>query len=274
MNKTICKGDHDMPKETTNFMSTYEIIATGIAVVALLQPWIIKLWDRFFRKIRVTFIPSSKIKLYYNKSGAYVNLGGVIEAKNKAAVVKDVSIKVIRQKDKAEQLLDWSSFMIPVFQSVGGNAVTTSEIARPFKVNAGSLYPVFIEFASTNIKENKRLTEIYNTIAAEAYNIMQSKITIEQAKQALVDLHDYKTFRDELLQNFYWKADDYIIELTIMYNDTKIQQYRFKFSIDANEATAFKENIEKTLQCVIDEIYRVPTNLFYSQKDFLLDNSK
>ena len=36
-----------MPQETTNVMTTYEIIATVIAILALLQPWIIKLWDRF-----------------------------------------------------------------------------------------------------------------------------------------------------------------------------------------------------------------------------------
>ena len=174
-----------MPQEAANVMTPYEIIATVIAILALLQPWIIKLWDRFGRKIRVNFIPSAKIKLYYNRSGAYVYLGGVIETKNKAAIVKDIAVKVVRKKDKAELLLDWSSFMIPVFQSVGGNAVTTSEIARPFKVEAGSLYPVFVEFASTNIQESNHLTEIYNTIALELAHIMQPSITIDQAKYAL-----------------------------------------------------------------------------------------
>lgn len=42
-----------MPQNTTNAMTTYEIIATVIATLALLQPWIIKLWDRFFRKLRI-----------------------------------------------------------------------------------------------------------------------------------------------------------------------------------------------------------------------------
>lgn len=263
-----------MPQETTNVMTTYEMIATAIAILALLQPWIIKIWDRFCRKVRVNFIPSSKIKLYYNRSGAYVYLGGVIEAQNKAAVVKDIAVKVVRKKDKAELILDWSSFMIPVFQSIGGNAVTTSEIARPFKVEAGSLYPVFVEFASTNAQENSRLTEIYNTMASEVAGIMQPNITIDQAKYALTNLKSYQTFRDELLQNFYWKADDYVIELTITYNDTKIKRYTFKFSIDVNEAAMFKENIEKLLQCVVDEIYRVPTNLFSPQKDFVIDDGK
>ena len=70
-----------MPQETSNVMSTYEIIATVIAVIALIQPWAIKLWNTLFKKLKITFIPSGKFKLFYNRSGAYVQIGGVIEAK-------------------------------------------------------------------------------------------------------------------------------------------------------------------------------------------------
>lgn len=38
-----------MPQETSNVMSTYEIIATVIAVIALIQPWAIKLWNTLFK---------------------------------------------------------------------------------------------------------------------------------------------------------------------------------------------------------------------------------
>ena len=94
-----------MPQEaanvmTTNVMTPYEIIATVIAILALLQPWIIKLWDRFGRKIRVNFIPSAKIKLYYNRSGAYVYLGGVIETKNKAALLKILQSKLFVKRTR------------------------------------------------------------------------------------------------------------------------------------------------------------------------------
>lgn len=96
-------------------------------------------------------------------------------------------------------LLDWSFFRIPVFQSVGSNTGTTSEIARPFKVESGSLCPVFIEFASTNIQESNRLTEIYDTMAFELGGIMQPNNTIDQAQYALTNSSSYQAFRDELL---------------------------------------------------------------------------
>ena len=168
-------------------------------------------------------------------------------------------------------LLDWSSFEVPVFQSIGGNAVNTSEFARPFKVEAGSLYPMFIEFASTNIQENNHLNEIYSTMASEAAKIVQRNLTIDQAKGILADSASYKAFKDELLQNFYWKADSYVIELTIVYNDTQKLQRRFRFGLDENEAAEFRKNIEKSLLSALDIKYGIPTNMFYPQKDFVSD---
>lgn len=103
--------------------------------------------------------------------------------------------------------------------------------------------------------------------------VYNNNLTIESAKNALVSSEQYKSFRDELLQNFYWKEDDYIIELNITYNNTKTQKYLYKFSIDANEAYNFMSNIDKSLQSLIDELYRVPTNLYYLQKDFSPDDT-
>lgn len=109
-----------MPQETSNVMSTYEIIATVIAVIALIQPWAIKLWNTLFKKLKITFIPSGKFKLFYNRSGAYVQIGGVIEAKNQSVVVRDISAKITRLSDNAELKLDWSSFNTPVFRMLQG----------------------------------------------------------------------------------------------------------------------------------------------------------
>ena len=160
-----------MPEEAVHqvAMTPYEIIATILAVVALIQPWIIAAWKKFFKPLKVTFIPSAKIKLYYNRSGTYIYLGGVIEAKNRPAVIKNLSAKVIRQSDKAELAMDWLSFMVPVFQSVGGNSVTTSEIAHPFLIGANGLNPVFVEFINSDTQMidslrtciHKRLSKVW-----------------------------------------------------------------------------------------------------------------
>lgn len=261
-----------MPKEAVCqiVMTPYEIIATILAIIALIQPWAIAAWKKFFKPLKVTFIPSAKIKLYYNRSGAYIYLGGVIEAKNRPVVIKDIAAKVIRQSDKAELTMDWSSFMVPVFQSVGGNSVTTSEIARPFMVGANGLNPIFVEFANTDAQMTNRLSKIHEKLTLESRRIANIINTpFEQAKGQLQAIPEYQTFREELLENFYWKVSDYQIELSISYNDNKTELYKYRFSLDQDETNEFKKNIETAMFCELSFLYYQPANFTVFQKSFI-----
>lgn len=260
-----------MPEEAVRqaSMTTYEIIATILAVIALFQPWIITIWKKFFKPLKVTFIPSAKIKLYYNRSGAYIYLGGVIEAKYRPAVIKDISVKVIRQSDKAELAMDWSSFMAPVFQSVGGNSVTTSEIARPFMICANGLRPIFVEFANADIQVVDRLSKIYEKLKLESRRISNINTPFDQAKHQLQTMPEYQAFREELLENFYWKISDYKIELTINHDDDKIETYGYLFSLDQDEVSEFKKNIDEAMLCELETLYYQPVNLTVFQKSFI-----
>lgn len=260
-----------MPEEAVHqvAMTPYEIIATILAVVALIQPWIIAAWKKFFKPLKVTFIPSAKIKLYYNRSGAYIYLGGVIEAKNRPAVIKSISAKVIRQSDKAELAMDWSSFMVPVFQSVSGNSVTTSEIARPFLIGANGLNPVFVEFVNSDTQMLDRLNKIYEKLILESKRISNMSTPFEQAKGQLQAIPEYQTFREELLENFYWKASDYQVELSISHSDNKTEIYKYRFSIDQDEVSRFRKNIDEAMLCELKTLYYQPVNFSVFQKGFV-----
>ena len=259
-----------MPEETVRqvSMTPYEIIATILAIIALIQPWIIAIWKKFFRPLKVTFIPSAKIKLYYNRSGAYIYLGGVIEAKNRSAVIKDISAKVIRQSDKAELVMDWSSFMVPVFQSIGGNAVTTSEIARSFMVSANGLNPIFVEFANTDTQLNDELNRIHEKIKLETRRICNINIPFDCAEQQQQEISEYQRFREELLENFYWKTSKYVIELSIHHSDDKTEICRYQFSLSQEETTEFKRNIDEAMLCELKMLYYQPVCFSIIQKDF------
>lgn len=258
-----------MQQNSTNVMSTYELIATIIALVALIQPWLIKLWNTFFKKVRIAFIPSSKIKLYYNRSGAYIKIGGVIEAKNQAAVVKDISAKITRLSDNAELKMDWSSFIAPVCQSIAGNTVTTTETARPFKVMANDLYPVFVELANIDSNYLNRLEEIHNSLIAQARTIAGPTIPLEQAKAEFKKTSEYKKAKEELLESFYWKISQYILRITVSYGDNKVQDFFYEFSLDETEITEFKMDIERVMDCAIENLYGQVAVFYYPEKDYI-----
>ena len=266
------KGNvYNMLHETMNSMNTYEIISSILLLVSLVQPWVIKFFYHF-QKIQISFIPSTKIRLFYNKSGAYIYIGGVIEAKNHSAIIKKITAQVIRNKDNAELNLDWSSFVAPVYQSIGGNAVATSEIARPFKIDVNSLAPIFVEFAIVNEQSSNKLAEIYKFIQEDTITINRQSSTLAEAMEKLCNSNNYKTFKDELLQTIFWQQSQYTLKLTIEYNQEETMQCSYRFALDSNEALEFRNNIEKLLQHDLNQLYGINTTLFSPQKDFSDDD--
>lgn len=263
-----------MPEETIRelTMTHYEIIATVLAIMALIQPWAIVIFKKIFKPLKVSFIHSAKIKLYYNRSGAYIYCGGVIEAKNRSAVIKDISAKVIRQNDKAELVMDWSCFIVPVFQSIGGNPVSTNEIARPFMVDENNLNPIFIEFANADTMMVNRLSKIHEKLTLEARRIYNINTPFDNAKEQLKAIPEYKTFREELVENFYWKVSDYQLELSIHHSDNKVKIYKYQFSLNQNEINEFRKNIDEAMLCELKLLYYHPVNFNIFQKDFVISN--
>jgi len=69
-------------------ITAYELIAIILSVFALIIPLIKFVYNKLIKRLKIDFLPSGMITLYFNKSGAYISLGGVYEAKNKDATVK------------------------------------------------------------------------------------------------------------------------------------------------------------------------------------------
>lgn len=250
-------------------MTVYEIVATIIAGLALIQPWIIFLYKKFFKKIHVLFLPSSTIKLFYNKSGSYISLGGVIESKNKSCIVNKISAKVVRMSDKAELNTNWSTFSSPIFQIVAGSPVTSSETARPFKIEANGLCPVFVEFENSNNELNNRLKEIFDDIKNETYEIVKQPKDIDTAKLELKKYNKYSKYEKELLENYYWKVGRYVLYFTITYNQKNTLVYKYAFNLTKNEVENFKGNITKALNVELYNCYRQTIPFYSCQKDFV-----
>lgn len=80
---------------------------------------------------------------------------------------------------------------------------------------------------------------------------------------------EYQAFREELLENFYWKISDYKIELTINHDDDKIETYGYLFSLDQNEVSEIKKNIDEAMLCELETLYYQPVNLTVFQKNFI-----
>lgn len=255
--------------EIVNTMTPTEIITAVVAVIALVQPWGIKLFHVLFKKLVITFIPSGKIKLFYNRSGAYVQIGGVIEVKNQDIVIEDISAKVVRRCDNAELKMDWSSFDVPVYQQIAGNLLTTTETARPFKVRANELSPVFVEFCNADDSFLDYLRETYNSLATEARAFVNPGVSLEDACQKFRATSNYQRIKEELLESFYWKPSQYVLVITVHYGCNAQKDFSYGFSLDPTEIKEFKKDIEKAMDSLIYSLYGQTPHFYYPSKNYV-----
>ena len=53
------------------------------------------------------------------------------------------------------------------------------------------------------------------------------------------------------------------------YDDDKIETYRYLFSLDQDEVSEFKKNIDEAMLCELENLYYQPVNLTVFQKSFI-----
>lgn len=236
---------------TINFeqpITAYELIAIILSLIALIVP-VVKWWyDKYIKKLQFDFLPSGMITLYFNKSGSYISLGGVYEAKNKPAVVKNITAKVIRKADNATLAMNWSTFSSPVFRNYAGKVESSFETAHPFKVEADMLAPAFVEFENAKDKMNEITGQILEPVHnATRQFLKQDDISFLPATDKQV--RQTKEFQDakvSLNDYFFWKKGKYQIVLEAKYNNLVLTKI-YEFTLTEDESQNLRANIDNLL---------------------------
>ena len=138
-----------MPEETTKevIMTVYEKWALVLSVVALLVPLIQWTWKKWIMTAKVKYYPTGQATLFFNQSGSYIRINGVLEAERSAATIKKMSVVLTHERNDRKLKLVWSYLISPVNQNMLGNYLRTTEAAHPFRVEADSVACAFIEYS-------------------------------------------------------------------------------------------------------------------------------
>lgn len=236
-----------MSFDFTTPISAYEFLAIILAILALVIPFFKWLYNEKVKRVKVDFLPSGMITLYYNRSGSYISLGGVFEARNKAAIVKEITAKVIRGSDSAALALLWSSFSSPIVKKIAGTMERSFETAHPFRIDKDSLYPVFVEFQHANVNAD----EVFIKLAMPALNVANSFASQVNAdySSAVYQTKSTKEYHDACLalnDYFFWKCDSYRLIMTTKYEDSTIEK-EYVFSISDEESRKLRTNLDALL---------------------------
>jgi len=99
-------GEH--PAREYAWSVKYGVFA--IAVVALVQPWLIAVWRRYFRQGQIDVHETGLIELGFSALGPTIGLHGTLRAVHRDIFVADISLNIVRLRDGAQHTFGWAAF--------------------------------------------------------------------------------------------------------------------------------------------------------------------
>lgn len=244
--------------ETTEAMSKYETITTVLSIMAIslsiLIPIVQWIWKKWIMTAKVKYYLTGQAMLFFNQSGSYIRLNGVIESERKAVMIKKLSIVLTRKRDDRKLNLIWSSFISPVSQSMLGNYVQTTEAAHPFRVEADSVVCAFVEYGDPSDSSGKKIRKICENLAPLILQIAQNR-TYDEALEAFCKDSRYIDAKNSLLNDFYWEIGKYAVDVYVEYDKRKPKTFAFDFTVTEQDHNDLCTNIDESLITKLKDLY-------------------
>lgn len=242
-------------------MTEYEKIAIALSTIAILIPIIQWAWKKWVVKAILSFHPTGRIMLFFNQSGSYVRFDGVYEAERKPITVKNISLKITREKDERIHNLSWSSFISPVNQNITGKFVQTTESAHPFRIEADSVMCAFTEFGDPFDSFGKAFRNKTEALFAKIPTIQKQARDYAVAMRIYQSLPEYSEAKQLLEKEYLWEIGKYKLDLCVCFKN-KEKHFKYTITVGEHESQKLKGNIDEALLSALKQFYSVPLNYY------------
>ena len=234
-------------------MTRYESCAITLSIIAVLIPIFQWAWRKWIVKPVLDFLPTGRAYLLINRSGSYIKIEGVFEALRKSVSIKNIALKIVRNKDDAVLNLNWSMFMSPVNQRIVGAMTSATEIAHPFRVEADSVACTFVEYVDFYESAGKTLRPCFDDLFIECRNFIPESNDFPEACKAFRKSSVYQKAEQAIQKEFFWI-------MTVKHGNQE-KQFYFEFEVTKEMLDDLQWNIQETLVSCLKDIYGLPYNM-------------
>lgn len=189
---------------------------TGIvAVLALVQPWILATWRRYFRPGRIEIYETGTIEIGYSAFGPTIGLHGTLRACDRDLFIRSVHLELFKEKDQSRHRFEWG-----VFRSskviAGRPEELTLELPAGFMLLISQPHRFNIQFHELSRQDEIR--KVLEPVQQGWFTALSKALPI-QTHQAC-----YQTFSQgkahvtaftELDRLCYWEAGKYQLTMTV-----------------------------------------------------------
>lgn len=224
-------------------------IIAVVALLALIQPWIIIIINRFYKQGKIKVVQAGRLEIGLTNFGPNLGLGGSLWAINKDQFIECMNVKIIRY-DKAERNMEWGFFRpLKPFSSTWAQDV---EFPSGFIVKSNQSERFDIQFHQFDIRY--KIEEYFVTLKNEMFKglkeILGREIDISEITE-VVENPEFKVKADQFYKNFkesdvyndikdkiskqnFWQPGEYTFELVVK-TDMPQKDYAFKWKFIINE---------------------------------------
>jgi len=237
-----------------------------IATVALIQPWLVALWKKYFRQGKIEIYQTGNIEIGYSAFGPTIGLNGTLRCLNRDLFVQKIYLELIKEKDSSTHIFEWGVFRTEKL-TIEGNQQASLELPSGFMSLTSVPYRYNIQFHDlllqsemrpiiNNVKEkwSKKITEIDKT---ELMRLLSQNLSLPvQLQDPFGPLYD--TFSrssthveafGSLNQLYYWEEGIYSLKMTARTSKPdKLFGKKWQFTLNKEEVKIVRLNVLKLLQ--------------------------
>jgi hypothetical protein len=240
------------------FLTTYGSLI--IATIALAQPWVMFLWNRYVKRGYVEVLPAGNLEIGFSAFGPTVGLLGVLRSHQRDVFVNEMRLRVTRISDHAERILKWRAVRSNEMTIGGPTQVQiTFASGTPVRMDAPFKYNILFSqdsFLADQKTLAQQLVQRWHAFVRDAIQGLDAAVRnqlLAGAQNPVVAEMLFVQFcatdpgvselQGALAREFYWSAGEYELELTVdVGRPTPRLVQRWKFNLDANEVTNLANN--------------------------------
>jgi len=246
--------------ESVETMSQYETFSIVVSVAALLMSILIPIfqwvWKKWIMRPIVKYYPVGEAQLFFNQSGSYIQINGILESERKAVTIKKMKATITRKSDDRKLNLVWSMFISPVNQRTYGNYIQTTETAHPIRVEADSIFCAFTEFSDPSDSSGKKIRRICTDLIPVIQRVFKDR-SYNDACADYCKSPEYIEAKNSLLSDFLWEIGEYYVDVTVEYGNKKELIFKYKFFVSEKDSVDLRNNIDESLIAKAKEYYQV-----------------
>lgn len=235
-----------------------------LAVIALVQPWLLGFWLRFFRRSQVDIYEIGSVEVGFSSFGPTIGLHGTLRSLYRDAFIRSIDLKLTRSKDQSQHAFRWGIFRT---SAIGPEQQPSYQLCSPFLLTKDSAFAYNIQFWDAQTQEEGRsVTEALREAWASTFMDAGGRQLLERGADLAAlgeELREataqvYSEFANEpihvnsyqaLQRLCYWEAGRYSLEMTVTTVRPKRGfSRRWEFELTAKEVDLLRLNIVKLVQ--------------------------